>query len=177
MTATITRSPGVPTGYMGLLCGSGGSGATADLDAVVERAAELLRAHYGRDVTIRFNSDRKSGGAWLVTHARDGIFANAEIGICASLFLTADIRKMHEKYPVPEFTFADHLRKDGIDPENPPTSYIILNVHVRQAHLLDPKLAESGTPDNPYLRKPMETVEEAIAFLAEHAREPGPVIQ
>ena len=48
-------------------------------------AAALLRGRYGMDVTIRFNSDRRSGGAWLVTHAVDAVRANSEIGIRAAL--------------------------------------------------------------------------------------------
>lgn len=176
MKPTITRSPGVPTGHLGLLCGSGRTGATADLDAAVQEAAEALRAHYGRDVTIRFNSDRRSGGAWLVTHARDSISANAEIGICAALYVTAEVRAMHERYPDPDFTVADRLRRDGVDPDAPPSSYLVLNVHVRQAHLIDPTLAVSGNPEAPYLRQPVSTVEEALAFLAAQTRDPGPVI-
>jgi hypothetical protein len=176
MTPTITRSPGVPTGHLGLLCGSGGRGATADLDAAVQEAAERLQGHYGRDVTIRFNSDRQSGGAWLVTHARDSISANTEIGICASLHVTARLKEMYDRYPDPDFTLSDRLRRDGIDPDHPPASYLVLNVHVRQAHLLDPQRAEHGRPDDRYLRWPVATLDEAMTFLAEQARDPGPVI-
>ena len=82
----ITRSPGIPTGYMGLVAGGGMTGATEELDAAVQAAAEALAAHYGRDVMIRFNSDRKSGGAWIITHPIDDFMGNAEIGIRAGFY-------------------------------------------------------------------------------------------
>jgi hypothetical protein len=68
-----------------MIAGGGMYGATDQLDHVIQHAAQLLRDTYGMDVTVRFNSDRESGGAWLRTHPVDRIGANAEIGITASV--------------------------------------------------------------------------------------------
>ncbi len=87
--STIERSAGLPITVAGLptgyVSGGGFRGSTAELDRTVERAAATLRDAYDRDVTIRFNSDRQSGGAWVVTDAVDGFGANAELGIGAAL--------------------------------------------------------------------------------------------
>ena len=85
---TITRSAGIPVTVAGLthgFAGAGHAGATNALDAVVREAADALETAYSKDVTIRYNSDRESGGAWLLTHAVDGIGRNSEVGICADL--------------------------------------------------------------------------------------------
>ena len=80
---TITRSAGIAVPGTGFVAGGGMTGATQELDAAIQAAAEALRRQYPRDVSIRFNSDRKSGGAWLVTHPVDTFGTNTEIGICA----------------------------------------------------------------------------------------------
>jgi hypothetical protein len=85
---SITRSTGIPAiagGAFYGMAGGGYEGATEGLDATVQEAARALEAAYGMDVVIRFNSDRESGGAWLRTHEHDGIDANAEVGIGASV--------------------------------------------------------------------------------------------
>ena len=91
MSATITRSTGTPIPGTGLVAGGGYRGLTAELDAVVREAASALVRAYGGDVEIRYNSDRESGGAWLVTP--DG--RNDRVGICASL-VTARMRAVTE---------------------------------------------------------------------------------
>jgi len=95
---TIERSPGIGVG-MGYVVGGGYSGATADLDATVQAAAQLLADAYGYPVTIRFNSDRRSGGAWLKTDDPDGIWLNAEVGIGASLITDDDAAHWAARYP------------------------------------------------------------------------------
>lgn len=86
MTQNIERSPGHPIGVSGLRAGGGVKGLTADLDNLVTEAAEALSALYGgAPVTIRFNSDRMSGGVWLKTAEVDYIGGNAEVGIFASV--------------------------------------------------------------------------------------------
>jgi len=77
----ITRYEGQPLGTSGLVAGGGYAGITAELDSVVAAGARALAAAYSVPVEIRFNSDRESGGAWLVTADGD----NAEVGIGASL--------------------------------------------------------------------------------------------
>ena len=74
------------------LAGGGWCGATAELDEMVQQAAEILASAYGRDVEIRFNSGRESGGAWLRTPDK----RNDDVGICASL-VTAQRRESWER--------------------------------------------------------------------------------
>lgn len=88
----ITRSTGIPltAGSVTVaLAGGGWQGITAELDGIVAHAAEVLAAAYGLDVEVRFNSDRESGGAFLVTPDR----RNGDVGIGASL-VTADCRRV-----------------------------------------------------------------------------------
>src|SRR4051812_34690745 len=73
MAPTIERSRGVAAGPY--TAGAGYSGATPELDSVVAAAAVLLAEHYGRDVEIRFNTDRQSGGAYVRGVATLGITA------------------------------------------------------------------------------------------------------
>jgi hypothetical protein len=80
----IERSTGIPVMHGGTfygMAGGGYRGVTAELDQVVADAAAALADWYGADVEIRFNSDRESGGAWLVS--ADG--RNHYVGICASV--------------------------------------------------------------------------------------------
>jgi hypothetical protein len=64
---------GLPAGYYGLP-GGGYRGLTEELDALVAQAAEMLVAEYGCDIQIRFNSDRRSGGAFLMPESTYGVF-------------------------------------------------------------------------------------------------------
>lgn len=75
----IERCAGIPTG-LGFLVGGGYYGKTKELDDVVQREAEILQELYGMDIQIRFNSNRESGGAWVI----DGR-ENSSIGLSASL--------------------------------------------------------------------------------------------
>lgn len=88
MSPEITRSPGtiVTIGNMPAIVGGGYRGLTDELDAVVARAADLLRETFNQDVEIRFNSDRQSGGAWLVTPQRSDFWRNGEVGLGAGLY-------------------------------------------------------------------------------------------
>ena len=74
-------------GVPNLLVGDGRMGITAELDA------EVLKETYGMDVTIRFNSDRRSGEAWLVTDEVDGIGRNSDV----KLRDVARLRAYHEQ--------------------------------------------------------------------------------
>lgn len=71
---TIERSTGIPVaGWAGPLPGGGYRGATPELDALVEELAEWLRILYAVDIQIRFNADRRSGGAFLADEKRFGV--------------------------------------------------------------------------------------------------------
>lgn len=75
----IERCYGISTG-LGYLVGSGGQGLTEELDQTVEEAARHLSELFGVDITIRFNTNRKSGGAFV----RDEELSD-KIGITAAL--------------------------------------------------------------------------------------------
>jgi len=63
MNRSAGLSPGVP--WAGPLPGGGYQGLTPKLDAAVLAQARWLETHLGEDVEVRFNSDRRSGGAFL----------------------------------------------------------------------------------------------------------------
>lgn len=80
---SVTRyaglDPGIP--WIGTRPGGGMDGKTSELNAIIDAAAKAMDAEFDRDVEIRFNADRLSGGAWLVTP--NG--ANADAGVCAHI--------------------------------------------------------------------------------------------
>lgn len=85
MSKDIYRCPGIITG-LGYVVGGGYSGITKDLDEAVKTAAELLRDHFDCEVVIRFNSDRRSGGAWVRESEKDTLGTNDSIGLGAHLY-------------------------------------------------------------------------------------------
>jgi hypothetical protein len=165
---TIERSPGIPAVAGGVcygLAGGGYQGLTAELDAVVQQAAERLQAAYGMDVVIRFNSDRASGGAWLRTHDHDAIGANSEIGIGAFL-VTEETIRIRRKYDW-----------DGQD-EAPGT--IHLTAHVAGTSLADQSLKQlpgwngpTGISPEGYYHGRVASVEEALALVPAGRLDPG----
>jgi hypothetical protein len=130
----ITRSTGTPL-TAGAACygfaGGGYQGLTPELDTTVAEAAEALAKAYDMDVTIRFNSDRASGGAFLRTHEQDGIGANGEVGIGASV-VTARHRASWQRwateagdgYPEEREYWEDALRTS-------PEGQLTVHAHIR----------------------------------------------
>jgi hypothetical protein len=169
---TITRSPGTPitrggqpTGYV---AGGGYSGADEDLDATVAQAAELLAAAYNMDVTIRFNSDRQSGGAFLKTHEVDAVGRNSEVGINAGRRRTRDaLERTAARYglTVEEWCTPEEIADaDGS---------LYVAVYLSATSLTDPSLANSGG-SRPYLHMQMPDVETAVEYAL--AQAPAPVV-
>ena len=74
----ITRSCGIYV--QGYRPGGGYEGKTKELDAIVSQAAGIMEKTFGCEITIRFNSDRESGGAFI----KDKNWS-ASVGICARL--------------------------------------------------------------------------------------------
>jgi hypothetical protein len=97
----ITRFAGIPIpDWAGPLPGGGYEGLTKDLDDAVKAQAEWLAARYG-DIVMRFNSDRWSGGAYLV----DPLGSDAAVGLGASLHegaVTYDVKVHHRLMRVEE---------------------------------------------------------------------------
>jgi hypothetical protein len=118
----------------GFVVGGGYSGATEELDALVVKAAEILEREFGRDVEIRFNSDRRQGGAWL----KDDLprfEGSCSVGINAGY-------RGGQKLQISAFLAAEVL--------------------------LDPTMANSGTPERRYSYADHETVEAALAWVTAH---------
>lgn len=87
----ITRCSGINTG-LGCLVGCGYSGLTKELDDVVLKAAKLLKEKFNKDIEIRFNSDRRGGGAWV----KDGK-QNCSVGLSARLSNTKYLTMTEEE--------------------------------------------------------------------------------
>lgn len=161
---TISRyggaSPGFP--YMGPLPGGGYEGSTQELDDLVKDASVALVAEYGRDVRIRFNSDRRSGGAWI---ADGGIGFNAfcTIGICAGY------QKILPKGTNILYWVSDRER-DAEFAALPET--LKMHLYVKESALRDPSLATNRSVARPYMYMEIESVSAAIDWLRQNAIAP-----
>lgn len=82
-TTNVTHSPGVAIGNTGFIAGGGKASTEAYREAADTAAAALSDYFGGALVSVRFNSQGGSGGAWLVTNENDAVGRNAEIGIIA----------------------------------------------------------------------------------------------
>jgi hypothetical protein len=171
MEHLISRSPGVTTG-LGFTVGGGFRGLTEELDAEVQRAADLIVAEFGIPVTIRFNSDRLYGGAWLMTDRNDRIGVNASVGLNVGLTIVSRLRHLYTQLPDPDETFEDRLRADGIDPENPPETYLTRHVLVTEDWLLDRSLAQDGLSTRPSLRRTVPDLDHGIDLLRTVVKRP-----
>lgn len=163
--AVITRSTGTNTGYLGIRAGAGYEGATADLDATIKAAADTLAKRFGRDVQIRFNSDRLSGGAFI---------EGGNVGITAKLWNVApqgSLRAYFDKYPddeAPDWRTFCQVR--GLDPDGP-AEQITLAVMIGAEGLADIKWANAmvDDPARAYAYSPAETIPHALALLVERS--------
>ena len=140
---TISRSIGLHTGYMGVMCGNGYEGLTDELDNTVKQEAELLGQAFNRDVEIRFNSDRESGGAWLVNSLK-GFGSNCQVGLNAGIALEGHY--CHKKLDL------------AIDS-------VYIETYISASCLKDPSLAKDGTDNDPKCDIYHKTVEDALAWL------------
>lgn len=84
MTITRRFAPGIAAG--------GGFPPAPNLQTTVNDAAQALTDLYGgADVQVRFNTNGRSGGAFLITQTADHLFGNAEVGISANHTPTGEI--------------------------------------------------------------------------------------
>jgi len=149
---TITRSTGLYTGYMGYFCGNGYEGLTKELDDTVKRQAELLTTTFNRDVEIRFNSDRESGGAWL-KNSLTGFKGNCQVGFNAGI-RPIGLNRTHD---MPHEEFMRLWR------ELPKEIYYA--TYVSENGLKDPSLANSGCEDSRYCYLIQPSIEQGLAWL------------
>jgi hypothetical protein len=152
---TITRSVGNVVG--GFVVGGGHSGATAELDTAVDNAAKALRDSFGRDVEIRFNSDRKSGGAWLVTHPGHE-WGNTWVGITA-VQLPSREEAQRSRFASDTQAFREYVaRCDG---------KVHLKVYISGEALRNPFEVMPDRSSRRTLLSEVGTVEEALSLINE----------
>jgi hypothetical protein len=140
----ITRSTGMTTGT-GYLAGSGYEGKTKELDDTVKTIAERLSVLFdGRDVVMRFNNNRESGGAFIKDEKwSDGIGIGASLQSSKFHAMTFD-----EKKALPHDEFAALMRENDI----------ILYHVVLDKCLLKPGLSTEGH---------QKSIDEAFVFLSD----------
>jgi hypothetical protein len=119
-----------------------GPGRTTELDDTVKQAADLLGRQFNRDIEIRFNSDARSGGAWL-KNSLPGFSGNCQVGLGA-----------------------------GITPKGHtssfPEGFIYVSTYVSQSALKDKSLATWEGGREPYSYKVYQSLEGALDWLIEH---------
>lgn len=154
---TITRHtgrvcvPGLPYMY-----GAGYQGATPELDRLVVRAAKMLWKAYSTDIEIRFNTDRRSGGAWLHSVGKaGGIGLGGGLGKQRPAGLTDEQwwgMDRTEYYALPDVLYIDTF----ID-----------------ATYCDPAIVNEGNPDHRYAYHEHKTLAAGLRWLKRYAVVPG----
>jgi len=147
----IKRSAGtvVTVGSIPYIVGGGYEGSTKELDDTVKLEAELLAKTFRKKIEIRFNSDRESGGAWLV-NSLEGFNGNCQVGFCAGL-----------KAIRPQVMNDDEYYKSWRT--LPKEIYVATNV--KPSALKNSELANSGNPDHRYCWLTHKSVEDALDWL------------
>ena len=164
--ATITRSSGLSTGFSGFIAGGGYSGMTKELDDTVAKQATMLAEAFGRDVEIRFNSDRRSGGAWLKDDL-PGFAGNAQAGFTARIAAKPPKGKTYHQW-LNELG-EEHGWGPGMDKvlrEAP--QEVAISTYIKEAVLKDSSIANSGNLDSRYASQEHSSLREGIAFLKKH---------
>jgi hypothetical protein len=150
----ITRSTGTIVG--GYNPGGGYQGATEDLDNIVTEIAEHMTTEFNMPVVIRFNSDRRRGGAWLNLSGN-----TSSVGINASLRPTQDEAKEGLYFKVLSDEDAQRFLKE-CDGE------VHLDIYVNGDFLRNPDMAEPMLNGSRRLMQPIDNIGDAIAFIREH---------
>jgi hypothetical protein len=153
----IKRSAGilVVVASIPYIVGGGYEGKTKELDDTVKQEAELLSKTFNRDIEIRFNSDRESGGAGL-TNSLEGFNGNCQVGLNAGLYAkTPEGMTRHEFLMNSTRQFINNRPKE-----------LYIETYVSASCLKNPKLAKDGTNKDPKCAVYHKTVEDAILWLA-----------
>lgn len=145
----IRRHTGIPVAGTGLAYGAGYRGLTPELDVTVERAAELLAGAFRRDIEIRFNTDRRSGGAWLIDNKN-----NTNVGLTVGL-----------KPVRPEGLTDEEWWDMPIEEWRALPTVIQVATFVNKDRLRDPATANQGNPDRRYASYEHATLEDGLAHL------------
>lgn len=153
---TIKRSAGtvVTVGSIPYIVGGGYEGSTQELDETVKLEAELLAKTFHKDIEIRFNSDRGSGGAWLVNSLK-GFDGNCQVGFCAELVAITPEGMTRSEFLVN--STSEFIRNQ------PKEIYIATNI--KPSALKNPELVNSGNPDSRYCWLTHKSIEIALDWL------------
>ena len=162
----ITRSPGLPTGYFGLVAGGGYSGITGELDRVVAEQAELLSKAFDRAVEIRFNSDRRSGGAWL-KDGLPGFSGSSQVGFSASLSAKPPAGKTYSQWL--DDLHAEHSNWSDVQRvlDKAPQE-IVISTYISSTAAKDPAIVTEGPKDSRYASTRHHSLREGLEFLKKH---------
>lgn len=153
----IERCAGINTG-LGYVVGGGYSGKTDELDAVVQKEAEILQELYGRDVVVRFNSNRESGGAFIKDGAED-----SSIGLTACIF-NAKMRKMMRENALDFFNLPWKERVQLED--NPDSMEYSVNVDLTMTD----NTCSTGKFVGNFCYNDFPTLDEAVEFLKQNVK-------
>jgi hypothetical protein len=157
----------LPTGYGGYIAGGGYSGSTKELDDTVQKAAKLLADAFGRDIEIRFNSHRESGGAWLKDDL-SGFSGSCQVGLGAAL------RAKPPKGRTKEQWYDELSRKHGawtrsmLDEIESAPRHVVVDTYIAGAIARDGEIVNSGNPDHRYASHDHKSLAEGLAFLKRH---------
>ena len=160
MKPKITRSAGLPAGVGSWVVGSGYSGATEELDKVVQKEAKLLSNAFGRDVEIRFNSDRHSGGAWLKDDLH-GFAGNVQVGLTAAIAQKVPkgmTRSEWHRSIAERVGWGNEFSKEI---EKAP-KVVVVETMIDDSAIRDPKVLNSGNPGSRYANRRMLTRQNLI---------------
>lgn len=150
----IERCAGISTGT-GYLVGNGYSGKTEELDNIVKKEAEILQEMYGLDIQIRFNSNRESGGAWVID-GKD----NCSIGLTAALCNSKLFYMSKEEMETLSFEELEQFLNEEND-------IIVYGIYVNYHNTIN-KLKESDICHESSIWKDFESMDNAVKYLKEN---------
>ncbi len=159
----ITRSNGYVVNG-GHIVGGGHSGLTQQLDEIVKRQAEWLREQFpDYAVQIRFNSDRKSGGAFIESsHTLDGV---VYIKLGASLRCSKSKEDV-SKFNRGELSLDEYLKR--FEHRMREYDYISYDVGINAVCTINTCGEDADSFD--MIWKDFNTYEEAIEYIKEHVK-------
>lgn len=161
MSDAVTRAPGTVVG--GYIVGGGQYGQTKELDDGIQKAAQFIVDEFGCNAVIRFNSNRRSGGAYIKDTNEAGMVGNDSIGIYGML-TWADCCGTGPFDMDAVFRFQEHVNAHD------PYDTLLFHAYVDLRKLDDPYVYQRSVlykEESPRYA----TVEEACAWLKQKAAE------
>jgi len=159
----ISRNPG--TAVRGFRVGGGYRGKRDDQDEAVKHFAVLLAEEFPHNIDIRYNTNRLSGGAWLIDGKR-----NAQVGLRAKLLPPESYgNKLSNYYD------SDSERHEKPTPpryKDPKTLNLVFSVNI-SAPVIPEEMCNNMTDREnrtSYLTKEFQTVEETWDWFTETSK-------